>query len=53
MYMISQEETINVQAGYISWGNLHNLHEIDQKLPANLRKVPDLTFRSLHPGDNK
>ena len=52
-YTISEEQSINIPAGYISWANLHNVHEMDQKLPANLRKAPDLTFRSLHPGDNK
>ena len=52
-YTISDDDYVNVPAGYLSWGDLHKIHEEDQKLPAHLRKAPDLSYKSLHPGDNK
>ena len=39
--------------GYISWSNLHNLHEKDMALDANLRKAPRISHKVLHPGNNK
>ena len=39
--------------GYISWSDLHKIYDEDQKLDANLRKAPKLSFKALHPGDNK
>ena len=39
--------------GEISWKLLHDVHEKDQKLDANLRKAPKLTNKVLHPGKYK
>ena len=39
--------------GYISWGDLHAIFDRDSKLQANLRKAPKLSYRVLHPGNNK
>ena len=39
--------------GYVSWSDLHRIYEMDQKLPAYLRKAPHLTYKALHPGDKK
>ena len=39
--------------GYISWKDLHNLHEKDMSLDANLRKAPRINHKVLHPGNNK
>ena len=39
--------------GYICWSDLHQIHDKDQKLAANLRKAPKLSFNALHPGTNK
>ena len=52
-HTISDGENINVPVGYLSWGDLHNIHDENQKLPANLRKAPKLSYKSLHPGNNK
>ena len=39
--------------GYISWGDLHKIHDKDRNLDAHLRKAPKLTYTALHPGNNK
>lgn len=39
--------------GYISWHDIHNIHDKDQKMQANLRKAPKLSYQALHPGNNK
>lgn len=44
---------ISSEPGYISWSDLHKIYEEDQKLDANLRKAPKLSYKALHPGDNK
>lgn len=44
---------ISSPPGYISWHDLHTIHEKDQKLEANLRKAPKLSYKCLHPGNNK
>ena len=52
--------TINIQGvviispdGYISWSDLNSIYDHDSKLPANLRKANKLTYRAMHPGNNK
>jgi hypothetical protein len=40
-------------AGYITWADLHNIYDADKVLKGNLRKAPKLTYKSLHPGNNK
>ena len=52
-HSIKHEETINVPAGYITWGNLHTVHDMDEKLQGILRKAPELKYKALHPGNNK
>ena len=47
------EDNIHVAGREISWHLLHNVHEKDEKLPANLRKANKLTKKTLHPGNNK
>lgn len=44
---------ISSSPGYISWHDIHNIHDKDQKLQANLRKAPKLSYHALHPGNNK
>ena len=50
---INEYGTINVPEGYLSWGDIHVVHEKDQKLKANLRKAPKIGYKVLHPGSNK
>ena len=52
-HSINDDCIINVPAGYISWSDLHNIYDKDEKLDGNLRKAPKLGYKSLHPGDNK
>ena len=47
-----QGVVINSPDGYISWSDLHSIHDQDSKLPANLRKANKLTYRAMHPGKN-
>ena len=42
-----------VNPSEISWKLLHDVHEKDKKLDANLRKAPKLTNKVLHPGKYK
>lgn len=44
---------ISSEPGYISWRNLYQIYDDDKKLTANLRKAPKLTYKVLHPGNNK
>ena len=46
-------DEINVTGGEISWKLLHEVHEKDDKLDANLRKAPRITSKVLHPGSCK
>ena len=46
-------DDVIVNPGEISWGLLHDVHEKDKKLDANLRKAPKLTNKVLHPGKYK
>ena len=48
-----QDKTIHFPAGYLSWGDLHKVYDIDSKLAAHLREANKLTYRSLHPGNDK
>ena len=44
---------ISCPAGYITWGDLHKVHDRDAKLKGNLRKAPALTYQAMHPGNKK
>ena len=44
---------ISLPAGKISWKLLHSVFDEDEKLQSNLRKANKLTYKVLHPGDNK
>ena len=46
-------DDIVVPDGEISWKLLHDVYDRDQLLPAYLRKARSLSYKSLHPGDNK
>ena len=46
------EDDIDVPGGRITWKLLHDVYDRDQQLAAYLRKAR-LSYRSLHPGDNK
>lgn len=50
-----QLNDINIasEAGYISWGDLHKIHDIDATMNGNLRMARKLTYQSLHPGNKK
>ena len=39
--------------GYVSWHDIHRIYDNDQSLTANLRKSPKLSYKALHPGNNK
>ena len=40
-------------AGFISWGDLHKIHDIDATMDGNLRMARNLSYQSLHPGNKK
>ena len=45
---------INCPAGgYIAWADSHKVYEKDCQSQANLRKAHQLSYRSLHPDNNK
>ena len=46
-------DDVIVNPGEISWKLLHDVHEKDQKLDANLRKAPKLADKALHLGKYK
>ena len=47
-------DNIHVPAGTLSWKIFHDIHEKDQALiNTNLRKAPRISYKTLHPGDNK
>ena len=46
-------DDIDVPGGEVSWKLLHDVYDHDQVLPGNLRKAPKLSYKILHPGDNK
>ena len=46
-------DNIDVPAGKITWKLLHDVYDRDQLLDGYLRKAPKLSYKSLHPGDNK
>ena len=46
-------DDINVPQGNIAWKQLHDVYDKDLQLNAYLRKAPKLSYKSLHPGDNK
>ena len=45
--------SVNCPAGYITWSDLHKIYDKNQALQGNLRKAHKLSYRSLHPGNNK
>jgi hypothetical protein len=47
------QHEINVTAGEVRWKNLLDVYDHDQKLDAHLKLAPKLSYRALHPGDNK
>lgn len=47
-----QNQIIQSDAGYITWGDLHSIHDKDKKLNGNLKMAPKLTYKALHPGNN-
>ena len=46
-------DSINLDVGKITWKLLHGVYAKYEKLPGNLKKTCKLTYKSLHPGDNK
>ena len=44
---------IKANEGYLSWRDIHKIYDKDSTLNGNLRKAPKLTYRALHPGNNK
>ena len=37
----------------ISWKLLHEVYDKDEKLRANIKKASKLSYKAMHPGDNK
>ena len=46
-------DSMNLDAGEITWELLHYVYDNDENLPGNLKKAFKLTYKSFHPGDNK
>ena len=44
---------VSSEAGFITWGDLHKIHDMDAAMDGNLRMARKLTYQSLHPGNNK
>ena len=44
---------VSSKEGYIAWSDLHKVYNEDNALNAKLHKAPKLTFKALHPRDNK
>ena len=44
---------ISSENGYIVWSDMHKIYDKDNLLDAKLRKASKLTFKELHPRDNK
>ena len=42
-----------VQQAIIRWSDLYDFYDNDKDLKGNLRKVPKLSYVTLHPGNNK
>ena len=51
--MRSQIFLFSSKEGYTAWSELHKVYNKDNALNAKLRKAPKLTFKALHPSDNK
>ena len=47
------KDSISVPHGFIEWSLLHSVYDKDQSLDAHFQKAYKLTFKALHPGDNK
>ena len=45
--------SVSSKEGHIAWSDLHKVYNKDHALNAKLRKAPKLTFKVLHPSDNK
>ena len=52
-FKIKDETIASSPDGYISWTDFHYVYDRDSHLSANLRKAHKLTYRALHPGNNK
>ena len=52
-YFDQFHDVIDVHTGEISWKLLHDVYDKDQLLQSNLKKGFKLSYKSLHPGDNK
>ena len=44
---------ISSENGYIAWSDIHKIYDKDNILDVKLRKASKLTFKALHPRDNK
>ena len=44
---------IKCGSGYITWADLHFLYDQDLKLQGNFKKALKLTYKALHPSNNK
>ena len=46
-------DEINATAGELRWKSLFDVYDHDQLLDANLKLALKLSYRALHPGDNR
>ena len=46
-------DPIEVPGGEISWKLFHEVYDKDEKLPAYMKKASKLSYKAMHPGDNK
>ena len=47
------DNIIEAPNGYITWSDLNCVYERDNHLNGNLKKAPKLTYKALHPENNK
>ena len=45
--------SVSSETGSIAWTDIHKIYDKDMILNAKLRKAPKLTFKALHPSENK
>lgn len=50
---IKDEVVTSSGNGFIAWRDLQTVFDEDSMLKGNLRKAPKLTYKALHPGNNK
>ena len=45
--------SVSSEEGYAAWSDLYKAYNKDNALNAKLRKAPNITFKAIHPSENK